>query len=107
MATSFNIPSSPHTSYLTTIENETFRFVFRWNTRASVWHLDVFASDGEALTVGAKLVPNIPLIRTTSIKAPNGLLIVVNNTTNQSIPNKENIGVGKDFELVYLTEEEL
>lgn len=107
MAISFNVPNTPHTSYFTTIDNETFQFVFRWSTRASVWHLDVFTGDGDSLVKGAKLVPNIPLIRTTNVKAPKGELTVVNNTSNQDVPSKDNIGVNKDFELMYFTEEEM
>jgi hypothetical protein len=107
MAISFNVPNSPHTSYLTTIENETFRFVFRWSTRAEVWHLDIFASDGTSLTRGAKLVPDTPLLTTIDTRAPEGWLVVINNTSNQDVPSRENIGVGKDFELMYFTLEEL
>ena len=107
MAISFNIPSAPHSSYLTTIDNEVYKFVFRWSSRASVWHLDVFTSEGVSLVVGAKLVPNVGLIRSSHINAPEGKLGVVNNTADKHVPNRDNIGVGQDFELVYLTREEI
>lgn len=108
MPVSFNVPSAPASFYNTVIEREIYLFRFKWNVRAQSWYIDIETNTGDILAKAAKLVPNNPLIRSNFDKGPSGNLYIIATTDDATaIPGRNNIGPRKDFELVYLTEEEL
>lgn len=108
MAISFNIPTAPAAFYSTTIERDTYLFRFKWQERNQSWYLDVETQNGTVLAKGSKLVPNMPLLRKNLDEGPEGNLYVVSNTDiTTDIPSRRNIGPTKDFELIYVSDEEL
>lgn len=107
MATSLNVPSTPHTSYTVSLDGVSYQFIFRWSARAEVWYLDIITSDGVVVIRGATLVPNTKLNRRSSKDNPSGILTVVSNVTSKKVPNRFNIGPNKDFELIYIPKNEV
>ena len=108
MAISFNIPSAPAAFYNTTIDRENYFFRFKWQDRSQAWYLDVENKDGIILAKSAKLVPNVPILTKNLESGPDGNIYVIKTTeVTTSIPTRFGIGPEKDFELLYLTNEEL
>lgn len=108
MALNLNVPDAPASYYSTLIEKEIYTLRFKWNTRGESWYLDISTKDGTLLASSSKLVPNTPLIRQNKDKGPAGNFYVISTTTDvTSIPTRNNLGQGLDFELYYISDEEL
>lgn len=107
MALSLNVPVAPSAFYSVAIEQNSYQFTFRWQTRGRCWYLSITNSDGGYLCKGTKLVPNMNLLRRNKDNSPLGSLYVVKRTQDTTqIPGRSNIGPNKDFELMYYGVEE-
>lgn len=102
MALSLNVPAAPSTFYTLSIEQRSYKFTFRWQTRGRCWYMSMEDKDGVSICRNVKLVPNMELIRQNKDKAPQGSLVVVKRTNDATqIPGRVDIGPNKDFELMY------
>jgi hypothetical protein len=107
MALSLNVPSTPYTSYTIFLDGRSFKITFRWSSRTSKWYYDLVTSQGIPVTLGTAVHQGIPLINKTSVFSPEGQLYLVGNSSSDVLPSRTNIGVGREFELLYLTKVEL
>lgn len=48
--------------YSTSIEGQSWQFTFRWNDRASLWHMDIHKEDQTPIILGHALVPQYPMM---------------------------------------------
>ncbi len=107
MPLEFNIPSEARSEYSVNIEQSTYIFRFNWQERSQNWHFDMLTADAEPLVLGAKLVPNVPMIRRNRDLGPEGNIYVVNGSTGESVAGRNNLGMNKDFKLLYFSRQEL
>lgn len=107
MPLSLNVPSNPHTTYNVSLEGVKYFFTYRWNVRQEIWYLDVFTSNRIPIVIGAALLEATDLLRRVTSYSPKGLLTIIKNSETTAKPNRFNIGVGKDYELIYFTESEV
>ena len=88
-------PSIPHYRVGTTLDGEPFLLDLRWNTRAGVWYMDIYADDadetplirGVAVVLGS-LLGN----RCTSPLFPKGALIAVDTGGGQQDAGLDDLG---------------
>lgn len=107
MALSLNVPVSPSAFYNMSIENNSYKFSFRWQTRGKCWYFSMEDSKGNVISRNVKLTPNMSLMRQNLDKAPKGSLQIIKRTNDfKQIPGRSNVGPGKDFELMYYSVEE-
>lgn len=108
MAISLPIPTSPSSYYSISIENQRYVFYFQWSTRGQCWYLDIQSSDGTYLSKANKLVMNKPLITMNRELGPSGQIYVLPTSDfSTATPTRNNIGIDKEYWLVYYTAEEL
>lgn len=108
MAISYNIPSAPAGSYRISVNSQTYFVEFRWSVRSSCWYFDMSTTDGINLAKNAKLVPRVRLLRSNLHLFPTGNFYVISDyAVKDQIPGRFNIGPNKEFNLVYLTNEEI
>jgi hypothetical protein len=107
MALSINIPDSPFASFEVPLGGQTYNFDITYNTRDSRYRLDIY-QNSEVIILGLKLVENADLLGKYNLPAFNhgGLFVVSNYKTDEPV-GRDNIGTGKAYELIYVSNEEL
>lgn len=66
----------------TSLDGQDYELTFQWNQRESKWYLDLRDQDGVDISIGIKLVANVPLLlRLTDERRPPGDLIAVDMTS--------------------------
>lgn len=69
--------SDPFYSYNIDIDNEAFRFTFRWNQRAEQWFMSITDSDDTVIIYNVALVATYPILRQFSLEKPVGEFYLV------------------------------
>lgn len=86
------------------LDNETFLFVFKWNERDQKWSLDIKNGD-EYIITGIFIVFYTNILQlVTSVKKPNGYLIVLPVSDNITKITKDNLAT--DVGMFYVNKEE-
>tara|TARA_R110000803_G_scaffold13482_1_gene37859 strand:- start:9320 stop:9661 length:342 start_codon:yes stop_codon:yes gene_type:complete len=101
------IPLQGISSYVftTSIEDFTYSFRVRWNTREGSWRLDIREVDGTPIVQGLKLAPNQNLTKGyKDSRLPEGNLYILDIDGLGSRPTFESLGDTQ--KLFYLTKEE-
>ena len=76
------LPTSaqPFLTQSTSLEDQSYKITFDWNSRSGRWMMDISTEDGDSVLSGAALVIGVDLLRTvpsTLATAPPGNLILV------------------------------
>lgn len=84
-----------------------YKMVWRFNDRDNRWQFDLYQN--ETLVIGGvKVVENTPLLATYRLEAFNHGILICLRTVNTTEPvGRYNLGIGKDYELIYLTNQEV
>jgi hypothetical protein len=100
----------PNTSYATQIVSlggESYEFTFRYNERSERWKLDIVTTDGVVVRNGITLVEG--LFFTEHLVLPefdHGALGVVQLEIATQKASRHNLGIGRQYELVYVSNDE-
>ena len=110
MATVIKVPDSAYSDSEVTLSGKTYIFTFKFNSRNSSWYLDLKDSDGDIILAGIKIMPNQNLtgryISTTSENFPDGNLWCFRALNDFSPIGRDNFGLGKTYELTFLTHQD-
>jgi hypothetical protein len=108
MAVLIKVPDSPWSSQRIPLKGETFLFVFKFNTRDESWNLDIQTTLENPIISGIKIMPNQNLTFRQKYKTqlPSGNLWCIRSKNNFSPIGRENLGIDKTYELMWLTPEE-
>lgn len=99
------IPTSAFSTLSISLDNQTFRLNFRWNTREQSWSMDLCKSDGVVIAGGLKIVANVDLTsRFQAVGAPPGAIISIGESTKAERPGRDELG--KRVKLYYMDEVE-
>jgi len=96
-----------------TLDLESFRFIFTFNSRFKFWIMEVQNRDLETLIAGVKLVLNYSLaLQYVGRVLPAGEEYCIDTTNNVIKIDRTNLGtnpenIDQDVQLIYLTEEEI
>jgi hypothetical protein len=87
------------------LDEDVFRFSFRWNNRIENWTFDCFTEENEPIQTGNPYIVDVPLMfqNQSSLKPP-GTLLAINHKDTQVNAGRYNIG--GDVKLYYFTQEE-
>lgn len=99
----------PATTKEITLDEESYKFTFVWNTRGEFWTLSILSVNDTPILSGVKLVLNYELVNVyRHLKIPQGLLYVYDPTNNQSKIQFSDFDTnGRNLKLVYIEEFEL
>lgn len=102
------VPESSFEEIEVTLSGDSYLFTYRYNERSLRWKLDVGTSDGERLVSGMTLIEQVsPTAHYRTSQIADGHLSVIRMNDTKSAAGRYNLGVGKDYELIYITNEEL
>lgn len=102
------IPDSAFASERITLNGQTYVFVFRYNSRQERWKLDIQDAFEEPIKNGLTLVENMSI--TGHLSLPDefgGDLYCVKLLAGEDRLGRDNVGIGKTHELVYIGDNEI
>lgn len=107
MAVSIPVPDYPNTQQTITLGGQTYDFLLQFNTRDSRWRLTIML-DEELVVAGIKLVENRRLLSRYILEDFNhGDLFCMRRKSTSDPVGRNNLGIGKEYELLYFSNEEL
>jgi len=79
--------------YRVDLDNTTYVFSFKWNTRSERWQITIYASDGETVLISVPLTANADLLtRFRDKNLPKGRLFCIDTTGQWLEPTNESLG---------------
>ena len=107
MALSLNIPEVAWSTQEVTLGGLEYTMVLKFNTRDKRWRLSLYRS-GVPLVVGIKLVESQPLLYRYPLEDfSHGELYVFRNEQDNLPVGRDNLGIGKPYELRYYSNAEI
>lgn len=96
----------PSYTFNVDLENERYRFVFRYNSRIDRWVFDIFDPNENTIQSGVPLTINSELLRQNvrSIKYPG--VLGCTSTVREGATDPTRFTIGVDSKLVYLESED-
>lgn len=83
----------PHFDFTVSLDGTAYKFLFRWNTRGSVWYMSVSLDDDTPLFMGVAVVVNWPLgYRCRHPQKPKGLLMAFDDANTKKDPGLNDLG---------------
>lgn len=102
-----NTPDSADTIIPTSLGGVLYDFHYKYNDTSSAWYLDLYLNNS-LLIGGVKLVEDTSLLYKYNLAEFNhGQLTVVKFKKTDEPCGRHNLGIGKDYSLVYISNEEL
>lgn len=99
------VPGSSNYEYTLELDQQAYRFVFRWNERDGAWYFDLFDSDDAVIAAGCKIVVGYPLLaRVRNAAKPRGILQAID--TSGADVECGFADLGERVKLVYTSEGE-
>lgn len=103
--------STPSISYATrkvSLNGETYNLTFRYNERTQRWKLDVASDDFVPIVNNLTLMEDEILNYHLTLPELGDGLFIVNKSRETSLPcGRDNLGLNKDYELLFSTSAEL
>lgn len=111
MASLIKTSRSPWASQTVTVGGETIKVVLKWNDRDSpdgAWYVDITDLRDNVILSGLKVMPNQSLTTryNTLDNLPNGNLWCFRLKNNKERINRDNLGSGKTYALIWMSYEE-
>lgn len=108
MPTSIKIPDSAWHIQDVTVSGTLLRFTFKYNTADESWYIDLKTASDRDILSGVKVMPNQSLTERYSYTQdlPDGNLWCVRRKNDFSPVSRDNFGIGKAYELWWITGEE-
>lgn len=94
-------------TYSINLGNTNYNFEFNWMDRTERWYMTLSDTFGNVIQSNIKLVPNLYLVRPHEDFVEGANLYLLRETSNTSVMvTRDNIGVGKEFNLYLVGLEE-
>ena len=107
MALSIPTPDSPNLKQNVTLGGVEYEFLTSFNSRDSGWRLSIFR-ESEVVILGVKIVENTRLLSRYILESFNhGDLSCIRRKSTTDPVGRNNLGIGKEYELIYTSNEEL
>jgi hypothetical protein len=108
MTQSIQVPTTATDKYNVVLGGTTYNITFRFNTREARWYFDLYQEDNTPIKLGVKVMENQSLLFRYRLDNFSGdiICIEVGNSESKYV-GRDNLGIDKEYQLVYYTEEEL
>lgn len=101
-----NIPDAPASSVSVTLGGKLYEFEFKYNSTTTSHYLTIRQA-GKLLVSSLKLLPNVNLLRKYKIpEFDHGVLFVLKLEKTEESAGRNNIGIGKAYSLLYVSNNE-
>lgn len=99
-------PTNSWTTHKASLAGKTYTFTYRFNSIAERWFLDIYLDDEEVIT-GQMIIEGSILFYGNPIKNfEHGKIVPVRNRETTNPIGRNNLGIGKEYSLYYLSNEE-
>ena len=102
----YNTPLLASSIFNAAIELNFYEFRLKWNTTNSSWYIDIYNTNG-VISTGVKILPYTNIFRYRKDLSSKGIFTVINIKNSKEPLGRNNLGYGKDYLFVYMTNEEL
>lgn len=101
------VPDSSYAIHRVPLGANSYVIVFRFNSRDSRWYFDLYSDSNTLIKAGIKVMENQSLLQRYLLEDFSGDIVCdkVGNTAEKV--GRNNLGVGKDYELIYFSQEEI
>lgn len=107
MALTIFVPDTSWSRQLVSLDGKSYIFEISYNERSTRWYIDISLSGTEVIN-SIKALENINMTgRYNLIDFDHGELFCVNLKKTSDPVGRDNFGIGKDYELIYLTNQEI
>ncbi len=98
---------TPYYTQRVTLDGIDYQFRFDWSVRESRWYLALLDTDGSLICGPLKILTNWPMLHfyKTRTNCPQGELIAVTLSADDSPPGLTDLGIGRRVELIYVPAE--
>lgn len=104
---SIPIPDSAYSEVEVSLGGSAYNFVFNYNSMDTTYRLDIF-SGGESVIYGVLLIEGSSLLGKYTLPLfDHGELFVAKLEATDRKPSRDNIGLGKAYELLYISDDEM
>lgn len=112
MANNIKVPNSAWHEQAIIVSGTVIRLIFKFNTADQSWYIDILDNSGNGILYGLKVMPNQNLTGryNTLQNLPDGNLWCIRDKNDTSPVGRDNLGIGKAYNLVWYSsaeEEEL
>jgi hypothetical protein len=107
MALKIPVPEAAYAENQFSLGGINYRFVFRFNDRDNRWRVDIYINE-DPVKLGLKVIQNIPLLsRYLLDDFTHGEIFCIKMKDTTEPVGRDNLGIGKSYELIYMTYQEL
>lgn len=106
MSYEINVPSSAWSTQTVTLDGSLFRIELKYKERTERWYMTLKDNTGVDILTEKKLVDGQVITGLWDLPGVQGAIAVQRNYGTDVYPTYDTLGVGKQFSLVYLTEDE-
>ena len=107
MSQSIQIPKQSNAKHRVALGSESYVLVFRFNSRDKGWYFDLYSNSNVLIKGGIKVMPNQSLLKRYILESFSGDIVCIRINDTEENVGRNNLGIGKDYELVYFSPEEL
>lgn len=99
-----NIPDSAFSTTSVSLNGRLYELEFSFNDTTNSWYMGIYL---QKVLIGAsiKLLQNVPLLKFVKPSQLSGDLIVVMMQQTENTIGRDNLGVGKEYSLLYIPPE--
>lgn len=100
------VPDSANPTITVSLGGKTYNFTYSFNSISGRYYLDI-SYQGNLIIPSLKLLPNTYLLKKYALSDfSHGDLILINIGSTTEEAGRDNIGIGKPYELFYVSNEE-
>jgi hypothetical protein len=113
MAQSIPVPEDATSNINIVLGANSYNLIFRFNSRETFntngrWYFDLYTESGEPIKLGIKVMENQKLLGRYKLDAFSGDIYCLQSNFGQvRFLTRDNLGIDKEYELVYFSQEEL
>ena len=101
------VPEGSETEAKVSLGDVTYTFIYKYNSTSESYHLDIYLDTVPVIT-SVRLCAGALLLRKHALdEFSHGDLMVIKYRETSDPVNRSNLGIGKPYELVYISKDEL
>lgn len=101
------VPDASWSQTSISLGGESYDITYRYNERDHRWRMDIYQED-TPVKLGLKIVEWTPVLSYLHLDAFNhGEIICVRNKADPNPVGRDNLGIGKSYELMYISNNEI
>jgi hypothetical protein len=102
------VPKVSFATNVVPLGGQSYNFTFRFNERSNRWKLDISTAEGEVVRNGLTLIEGtFPLSHMYTPNFLHGVIGVIQTQDGTDPAGRDNLGIGKQYELIYASVDEL